>query len=94
MSKAKGSRIERKCRRLLEATGHEVMRAGSSLGVWDLLAWTPGGHLRAIQVKGGAHPYAAPAEREAMQLAALPAGATRELWLWRDYARAPEVVVL
>lgn len=94
MSKAKGSRIERKARRLLEATGHEVVRAGASLGVWDLLAWQPNGHLRAIQVKGGQHPYAAPAEVEAMKLAALPAAATRELWRWTDYARAPEIEVL
>jgi len=94
MSKAKGSRIERKCRRLLEASGHTCMKAGGSLGTFDLFAWMPDGPLRAIQVKGGAHPWCAPHEREQIASEALPAQATRELWLWKDYARNPEVIFL
>ena len=93
-SRRKGYRFEVRARRLLEGTGHAVMRAGGSLGAFDVLAWTRDGPVRAIQVKGGAHPYAPPHEIEAMRLAPLPAGATRELWKWKDYARHPVIEVV
>jgi len=93
-SRRKGYRFEARARRLLEATGHTVIRAGGSLGVFDLLAWVPGGTLRAVQVKGGQKPWVSEGEREAMALAPLPAGATRELWRWRDYQPRPEIELL
>ena len=91
MSKRKGTRIEHKARHLLEAAGYTVQRTAGSLGCFDLLAWLPDGPVRALQIKGGKAPYCAPAEREAITEAALPAGATREIWYWKDYARVPEV---
>lgn len=93
-AKAKGTRIERRVMKMLEATGHSVHRAPASLGCFDVFAWMPNGIMRAIQVKGGKHPYCCPAEREAMQLEPLPAGATRELWLVEDYCRTPVVKML
>lgn len=49
--KAKGSRNERKARDLLYEWGaHAVVKAGASLGVFDLLAIFPG-ELVCVQVK-------------------------------------------
>lgn len=39
--KAKGSRNERRSRRLLEAAGYRCTRAAASLGVWDVVGIGP-----------------------------------------------------
>lgn len=90
-AKAKGTRAELRSKRLLESAGYHVVKAGASLGAFDLIALAPSG-VRCVQVKCNRPP--SPAEREAMTLVALPDGATREYWVWRDYARAPEITVL
>lgn len=94
MSKAKGTRIERKVIKLLERSGYEAHRTPASLGVWDVIAWLPNGPMRCIQVKGGKTPWCSPAERELMTEAPVPSGATRELWQWRDYERHPVITYL
>ena len=52
MSKAKGSRAERRAIRILEAAGYTCTKAGGSLGVFDVIAIGPR-DIRAIQVKAG-----------------------------------------
>lgn len=90
---AKGSRIERKARDLLEALGYDVTRAAASMGVFDLIAIHPT-HTKLIQVKGGVDPRASGAELEAMSEYRCPANHSRELWLWTDREKYPRVVVL
>ena len=50
MSKAKGSRAERRCIKALEAEGFVCTKAGGSLGVFDVIGIGPAS-FRAIQVK-------------------------------------------
>lgn len=88
---AKGRRAEHRVRRILEAAGYEVTRSAASRGVWDLIAWNARA-VRFIQVKAGTAEASA-LEREAMQLAVVPIGATKELWIVRD-REAPRSEVL
>ena len=49
MSKAKGSRAERKAIKFLEADGYVCTKAGGSLGVFDVIALGPNA-VRCLQV--------------------------------------------
>jgi Archaeal holliday junction resolvase (hjc) len=87
MSKAKGTRNEHKAMRILEAAGYHVTRAAGSLGMFDVVAINSQG-MRLIQVKTNRD--ASPVERETIALFnGLPANATKEVWIFRDYAREP-----
>lgn len=90
---AKGSRIERKVKAMLEALGYDVTRAAASRGVFDLIAIHPT-HTRLIQVKGGLNPRVSQAEIEAITLYRCPPNHSKELWLWADRERFPRVEVL
>ena len=63
--KAKGSRRERQARKILETAGYHVVKAGGSLGTFDLIALGPRG-ARLVQVKSNEKPR--PAERERLDL--------------------------
>ena len=91
--KAKGSRLERKTVKLLEALGYRCIRAAGSLGPFDLVAVNSQG-CRFIQVKANTWP--GPAERESLREAAraLPPGSLVECWRWNDRARYPLVRLL
>lgn len=91
-AKAKGSRNERCARRMLESQDWTVIRAGASLGLFDLVAFSRAG-LRLVQVKTNRKPGRAESER----LAAfdnLPRSTTREVWLFRDRHHEPEIEVI
>lgn len=101
MSKAKGSRRERQVRDLLREQGYEVVRAGGSLGMFDLVA-TPtdpdcvrdaaGLYLvRYIQVKSNQWPP--PAERGRMEKTVILGPHAREIWRCDD-RRGWQVLVL
>lgn len=85
---AKGRRAEHKTRNLLEAEGYSVIRAAASKGVFDLCAYNKA-HIRFVQSK--CNGWAGALELEAMQLEQVPPNATKEIWRWDDYARAPRV---
>ena len=87
MSKAKGSRAERKAIRLLEAAGYICTKAGGSLGMFDVIAIGPR-DVRAIQVKCGTARLS-PLEREAIVQLQVPDNLSRECWRWPDFARVP-----
>ncbi|PYU28118.1 MAG: hypothetical protein DMG32_03635 [Acidobacteria bacterium] len=77
---------------MLEAQGWAVVRAAGSLGVFDLVAISRAG-VRLVQAKTNRGPSRA----ESARLAAfdnLPPNATRELWLFRDSLRNPQIEVL
>ena len=58
--------------------------------IWDQQAPINAQGVRLIQVKSNRD--ASPQEREAIQLFdGLPAKASKEVWIFRDYARAPVI---
>jgi Holliday junction resolvase-like predicted endonuclease len=90
-AKAKGTRNEHKTRRYLEKRGWRCVRAGGSLGAFDLIAFSRKG-IRFIQVKSNRG--AGPLERQRLRQAKAewcPEGSSVEIWVWRDYARGPEM---
>jgi Holliday junction resolvase len=89
MSKAKGSRSERKAVKLLEARGYACTKAGGSLGLFDIIALGPS-DVRCVQVKSGTARLSR-GEREAIEALQVPASVSKEYWLFRDYARAPVI---
>ena len=88
----KGANAEYKARRLLERLGYYVIRAAGSHGPADLVAISQT-ELKVIQVKCG-QARCSPLEREQLQLLPLPSIASREVWTFKDYARAPVVTRL
>jgi Holliday junction resolvase-like predicted endonuclease len=92
-AKRKGSRQERKARKALEAAGYLVIKAGGSLGLFDLVAENRQG-VRHIQVKSNRLPD--PAERENMLSVKgrLPQNSTIEIWVFYDGQTEPRIEVL
>jgi Holliday junction resolvase len=89
---AKGARNERRARRLLEAAGYTVVRAGASLGLFDLVAFGRRG-LVLVQVKSNRGPGRAE-RRQLQRFDNLPRGASKELWVFRDHCAEPKIEVL
>lgn len=90
MSKAKGSRWERECKRMLEAEGYWVTKAGGSLGAFDLVA-IGNLNIRLIQCK--CNTWATPKERAAMATVPQPADSVFiEIWRKDDYKPAPRIM--
>jgi Holliday junction resolvase len=91
--KKKGSAGEYRAMRMLEALGFYCLRSAGSHGPIDVLAFDAVS-IRAIQVKTGDHAACSPAEREALKLLPLPACASREVWVFKNYARQPLITRL
>jgi hypothetical protein len=91
-TKAKGSRGERRARRVLEAAGYRCTRAAASLGLFDVIAIGPL-DVRLLQVKTGTATLSL-GEREQLELFHVPANVTKEYWRFRDRARAPLIEVI
>lgn len=91
-AKSKGSRNERRAIKVLEAAGYTCTKAGGSLGLFDIVAISKQG-IRLVQVKTGRN--APPHEREAIaEFDNFPPGSTKELWIWFDYQRQPQITVI
>jgi len=91
-AKAKGSRNERRARRLLEARGFTVIRAGGSLGLFDLVAISRDGVVLA-QIKTNRGPGRA--EREGLrEFQNLPPSARKEVWVFHDRRADPRIEVI
>jgi len=87
-TKRKGSRNERRSRRLLEAAGYAVTRAAASLGVFDLIGISRS-DVVLVQVKTRNWPGAI--EMEAIRLFPAPANCRKLIHRWRDRVRLPDV---
>ena len=87
-TKRKGSKNERKSIALLEAAGYSCMKAGASLGVFDIIA-IGSQDIVLCQVKSGRWPGSV--EMEAIQLFKAPTNARKLVHRWDDYARVPLV---
>lgn len=91
-TKGKGWRSEHKTMKLLEAIGFDCIRAGASLGRFDIIAWNKK-EIKFIQVKTNNNPPKE--EMEALQeYSNLPENAVKELWVWYDRERKPRIKVL
>ena len=90
-AKAKGSRREHQARKILETAGYYVLKAGGSLGIWDLVALGPA-CVRLVQVKSNEKPR--PAERERLELLPCLPYASKEVWVFHDRHREPAIEVL
>lgn len=85
-SKRKGTRAEHKARRILEAAGYVCLKAGGSLGLFDLVALGPA-DVKCVQVK--ANGYCSAIEREQLTLLVVPANCSKEIWRFRDRVKDP-----
>lgn len=92
-AKAKGTRAEHRAMRILEAAGYSCVRAGGSLGMFDVIAI---GRLdiRCLQVKAGDGNYCSKVERELMRECSVPPNCSREIWRFPDRCRQPLIEVL
>ena len=90
-AKAKGSRSEHKSRRLLEADGYSVCKAGASLGVWDLIG-VRADSVVLVQVKSNRWPGRA--EMATLSEFGCPPVCVKLVHRWDDYAKEPKVRVL
>ena len=86
--KAKGSRNERRSIALLEAAGYACMKAGGSLGAFDVIC-TGSNDIVMIQCKSNR--WTSALEEEAMRLVPAPDNAKRLVHRWDDFARVPRV---
>lgn len=94
-SKAKGSAKERQSKKLLEADGWQVTKAGGSLGCADLVALQAGERPLLVQVKAtaaGPFTHFGPAERAELVETAKRAGAVPILAWWKPRARAHRLI--
>jgi Holliday junction resolvase len=91
-SKAKGTRAERRAIRMLEADGYICLKAGGSLGLFDVVAIGPA-DVRCIQVKAGCARLSR-VERAAIAAVSVPSNVTRESWRFADRCRAPAIEIL
>lgn len=90
-AKAKGTRAEHRCMRILEAAGYSCCRAAASLGLFDVIAIGPK-DVKLVQVKCNRN--APPHEREAIELFKAASQCSKEIWIFVDYARKPVVHTL
>lgn len=91
MSKAKGTRWELECQKMLESEGYWVTKAGGSLGVFDLVAT---GTKATLYIQCKCNDWAGPSERKAMTR--LPSVKRDDVYIevWRkdDYKPSPRIM--
>ncbi len=87
-AKAKGSRNERKTIALLEAAGYACMKAGASLGVFDVIG-IGSQDIVLCQVKSNRWPLEV--EMETLRLFKAPSNARKLVHRWCDRQRNPDV---
>ncbi len=86
--KAKGSRNERRSRDLLKAEGFEVLKAGGSLGTFDLVGISAE-EVLLVQVKSNQWPPLK--EIETIRGFNCPTNCRKVIHRWNDRISAPEV---
>ena len=87
-AKAKGSRNERRTTLVLEAAGYSCMKAGASLGIFDVIG-IGSQDIVLCQVKSNRWPLEC--EMEALREFRAPANARKLIHRWRDRMRAPDI---
>lgn len=92
--KAKGSRTERKAKAILEKRGYGlVTKSGASLGLFDLIAiGIDYDHCLLVQVKTNRKPDKT--EMDKLTSFLVPSYCRKEVWIFRDRKREPEILHL
>jgi len=90
-TKAKGTRLEHRTMKVLEAAGYKCCRSAASLGEWDVIAVGPT-NVRLVQVKANRRPGSV--EMETLHSFVAPSNCSREVWVWKDRARQPIIEIL
>lgn len=80
-TKAKGTRLELRCRHYLESLGYSCTRAAASLGAWDVIAIGPT-DIRVIQVKANRRPGSK--EMTTLREFEAPPNVSKEVWVYKD----------
>lgn len=86
--KAKGSRVERKSRDMLERCGYLVIKSAASLTPFDLVA-IGASDVLLIQCKANRWPSAE--EIKCIKGVVAPANCRKMIYRWRDRVSAPDV---
>jgi hypothetical protein len=98
-SRAKGRRNELKTKEVLVALGYGVIVTPSPskfclendyFGCWDVIA-VDARTFRCVQVKS--NQGASPAKRKLMEEWVCPTNCTKEIWIWHDRVKVPEIRV-
>jgi Holliday junction resolvase len=87
-TKKKGSKNERRSMALFEAAGYTCLKAGASLGVFDIVGIGSKDFIL-CQVKSNRWPAAA--EMETLKLFTAPENARKLVHRWDDRKRVPQV---
>lgn len=87
-TKAKGSRNERRTIQLLEAAGYVCMKAGASLGIFDVIG-IGANDIILCQVKSNEWPRSG--EMESLKNFKAPLNCKKLVHRWRDRQRQPDV---
>ena len=89
--KAKGSRQERKIKKILESQGYVCLKSGSSLGIFDLICFNRK-EIRFIQVKSN---FCSPKEKKRIkQFKDIPINGQKEIWVFKNYHREPIIEII
>lgn len=87
-AKRKGGRNERRAKKELEMHGYKAMKAGASLGAFDLIAISR--HLLLL-VQCKSNKWPSPAERKKIEQFDAPFGAIKMLWRYNDRKVKPSL---
>ncbi|NOT62791.1 MAG: hypothetical protein HOP19_21490 [Acidobacteria bacterium] len=77
--------------KLLEAAGYRCMKAGASLGVFDVIG-IGAADVVCVQVKSNAWPRSV--EMDALEAFAVPPNVRKVVHRWKDRARQPDVRIV
>lgn len=87
-AKAKGSKNERRSIAILEAAGYQCMKAGGSLGVWDICGI---GSQDFVLVQVKSRDYPGTVEMEILKEFRVPPNCRKLVHRWLDYKKLPDV---
>ena len=92
--KAKGARSERRARDILKDLGYDlVIKAGGSLGVFDLIGLScEYDHAILLQIKTNRRP--GKFEMDLLRFFQVPKFCRKELWVFKDRVKSPEIIEL
>lgn len=91
-TKAKGSRLERRCMAYYEALGYNCTKSGGSLGTWDILAIGP---HDAFLCQSKANRKPSKAEMRQMEEFSCPPFMHKVLFIWHDgKPNDPEIITI
>ena len=90
-TKLKGSRQERKVKKILENQGYICLKSAASLGIFDLICFN-GREIRFIQVKSNYCPLKEKKKIERFKV--IPINGQKEIWIFKNYHKEPIIEII